>query len=170
MTLTSSLEQIVVRSGALDFRRASHYVVELAEDLADCYRSHAFHGAVSPANTWLDPSGRLHLGEREAELSHYYLAPEQALHGQKLDEKTDVYSLGATFFFCLTGEPPFARGSVSEILLQHQVAEPPRLEERRPETPVELAKLCAHMLMKDRTMRCPSVQHVIATVSEWLAT
>jgi serine/threonine protein kinase len=88
MTLTSSLEQIVVRSGALDFRRASHYVVELAEDLADCYRSHAFHGAVSPANTWLDPSGRLHLGEREAELSHYYLAPEQELFSKVVDGRS----------------------------------------------------------------------------------
>jgi eukaryotic-like serine/threonine-protein kinase len=168
MTTYSTLTQIVERAGPLDFRRSSRYVMQLAADLIEFYRSHPFHGSVSPANTYLDQGGRLHLGSPDAQLSHYYIAPEEILSHQECDERTDIYNLGATFYFCVAGEPPFTEGSVSEILLQHHLAEPPRLQDRRPEIPDELAALCSHMLAKDRAMRCPSAQHVIAVLREWL--
>ena len=163
-----TLTQIVHRAGPLDFVRSSRYVVQLAEELVEFYRSHPFHGGVSPHNTTLDESGRLHLGPPGGQLSPHYVAPEQSLSQQTLDERTDIYSLGATFTFCLTGEPPFTGGLVSEILAQHHLSQLPNLQERRPEIPDELASLCRHMLTKDRTQRCPSAEHVIAALRKWL--
>lgn len=168
MTAPSTLTQIVERAGPLDFVRSSRYVVQLAEDLVDFYQSHTFHGGVSPNNATLDVSGRLHLGPPGGELSPHYIAPEQSLSHQILDVRTDMYSLGATFTFCLTGEPPFTDGLVSEILLQLHLSEPPNLKERRPGIPEELASLCSHMLTKDRTLRCPSAEYVIAVLRAWL--
>ena len=49
-----------------------------------------------------------------------YLAPEQALDSHAVDIRADIYSLGATFYFLLTGSPPFPEGSVAQKLIWHQ--------------------------------------------------
>ena len=53
-----------------------------------------------------------------------YLAPEQALNSHEADSRSDIYSLGCTLYFLLTGSPPFPEGSISERLLKHQTAKP----------------------------------------------
>ncbi len=53
-----------------------------------------------------------------------YIAPEQARDSHNIDVRADLYSLGCTLYFLLTGQPPFSRGSVTEKLLQHQFDEP----------------------------------------------
>jgi serine/threonine protein kinase len=54
-----------------------------------------------------------------------YMAPEQALDFHSADTRADIYSLGCTLFFLLTGVPPFAGGNLAEKLMSHQQAEPP---------------------------------------------
>src|SRR5207247_3952084 len=49
-----------------------------------------------------------------------YLAPEQALDSHSVDIRADIYSLGATFYFCLTANPPFSEGTVAQKLIWHQ--------------------------------------------------
>ncbi|MBL8799369.1 MAG: serine/threonine protein kinase, partial [Planctomycetia bacterium] len=82
-----------------------------------------------------------------------YIAPEQARNAHKVDIRADLYSLGCTFYYLLTGRPPFTEGSAIEKLLMHQLDEPPRLEEVRPEVPRDVAAI-VHKLMakapKDR--------------------
>ncbi len=53
-----------------------------------------------------------------------YLAPEQALDSHGVDIRADIYSLGATFYFCLTGRTPFAEGTVAQKLIWHQTRQP----------------------------------------------
>ena len=53
-----------------------------------------------------------------------YLAPEQALDSHAVDIRADIYSLGATFYFCLTGRTPFAEGTVAQKLIWHQTRQP----------------------------------------------
>ena len=78
-----------------------------------------------------------------------YISPEQARDPRTADARSDIYSLGCTFFFMLTGRPPFPEGTVLQKLLQHQGDEPPDIRHFRPEVPEEAARLLRKMLAKD---------------------
>ncbi|MBL8793175.1 MAG: protein kinase [Planctomycetia bacterium] len=77
-----------------------------------------------------------------------YLAPEQAVDFHSADIRSDIYSLGCTLYFLLTGEPPFPGTTLAEKLLKHQQAAPPALEKRRPEVPKGLPSVFRKMLAK----------------------
>jgi len=75
-----------------------------------------------------------------------YLAPEQARDPGLVDIRADIYSLGCTLYFLLTGRPPFRGGSLLHKLLQHQTAERPRVRDVRPEVPEELDAVVQRMM------------------------
>jgi serine/threonine-protein kinase len=77
-----------------------------------------------------------------------YLAPEQALDPRGVDVRADIYSLGCTFFFLLSGRPPFHGGTEAQKLLQHQQQEPPAIEGLRAEVSPAVASLLRRMLAK----------------------
>ena len=62
-----------------------------------------------------------------------FIAPEQARDSHNSDIRADLYSLGCTLYFLLTGQPPFPNGSLTEKLLQHQLDEPPAVDKVRRE-------------------------------------
>jgi WD40 repeat protein/serine/threonine protein kinase len=77
-----------------------------------------------------------------------YIAPEQARDSHHADIRADLYSLGCTLYFLLTGKPPFPGGSLSEKLLKHQLREPQLVEEVRPEVPPGVAQLVRKLMAK----------------------
>ena len=77
-----------------------------------------------------------------------YMAPEQIQDSSLVDIRADVYSLGCTLHYLLTGQPPFPGGSVMQKILQHQEAAPPSLAHARPDVPDELDALVRRMLAK----------------------
>ena len=78
-----------------------------------------------------------------------YISPEQARDPRIVDVRSDIYSLGCTFFYMLTGRPPFPEGTVLQKLLQHQGDEPPNIQEFRPEMPEQLSEVFKKLLAKD---------------------
>ncbi len=83
----------------------------------------------------------LHAGREQGMLigTADYIAPEQSRDPRLVDIRADIYSLGCTFYYLLTGQPPFPGTSLMQKILQHQQEEPPSVLRLRPEVPEELA-------------------------------
>jgi serine/threonine protein kinase/WD40 repeat protein len=82
-----------------------------------------------------------------------YIAPEQISDARRADIRADIYSLGCTFYYLLTGGPPFHATSLYEILQAHHSMDALPLNLARPEVPIELAALVAMMMAKEPERR-----------------
>lgn len=82
-----------------------------------------------------------------------YIAPEQATDAHQADIRADIYSLGCTLYFLLTGQPPFIGGSMLDKLHAHKTCEPTPIRLQRPEVPEELAAVLERMMAKDPAER-----------------
>jgi hypothetical protein len=78
-----------------------------------------------------------------------YVAPEQATDARTADTRADVYSLGCTLYFLLTGRPPFVEDTPVKLVLAHIEKEPRPLHELRADVPPELSAVVDRMLAKD---------------------
>jgi serine/threonine-protein kinase len=97
-----------------------------------------------------------------------YLAPEQAINSQQVDSRADIYGLGCTFYFLLTGQPPFPEGSIAERLLKHQREEPTSLFHLRPDIPRSLVDLFRRMTIKSPDDRIQFASVVEGELNAWL--
>ncbi|MBY0524212.1 MAG: SUMF1/EgtB/PvdO family nonheme iron enzyme [Gemmataceae bacterium] len=77
-----------------------------------------------------------------------FMAPEQADDARTVDIRADLYSLGCTFFYLLTGQVPFPGGSFIEKVVRHRSAVPPRVEDLRRDVPAEFCAVAARLLAK----------------------
>jgi eukaryotic-like serine/threonine-protein kinase len=96
-----------------------------------------------------------------------FLAPEQAADSRRADARSDLYSLGCTLYYGLTGEVPFPDGTRVEKLLRHRLEAPQPLEQLRPDVPVGLCAVVARLMAKQPADRYPSAAAVAAALSPW---
>jgi hypothetical protein len=82
-----------------------------------------------------------------------YIAPEQTLDAARADIRADIYSLGCTLYYLLTGSPPFKGRSQFELLQAHHSTEATPLDRLRADVPAELAAVVAKMMAKDPARR-----------------
>jgi serine/threonine protein kinase len=82
-----------------------------------------------------------------------FLAPEQAVDARTADIRADIYSLGCTLYFLLTGGPPFPGEGYANIVMAHQSIEATPLNRVRRDVPAELARVVAKMMAKDPRQR-----------------
>ena len=182
------LHQIVVAQGPLDYDTAADYIAQVANGLQHAHEMGLVHRDIKPANCLVDQHNTvklLDLGlaklteDDQASLTMAneenvlgtadYLAPEQALNSHEADSRSDIYSLGCTLYFLLTGSPPFPEGSISERLLKHQTARPESIFKARPDAPPSLVDICETMMAKKPDDRFQSAGEVAAQLKEWLA-
>jgi serine/threonine protein kinase len=169
----SSLQEIVKKNGPMDVTRACHYVRQAALGLEHAHQqANLVHRDIKPGNILVDRSGvvkvldmglaRFFNDEEDILTKKYdenvlgtadYLAPEQALDSHGVDIRADIYSLGATFFFMLTGKTPFGEGTVAQKLIWHQTRPPKALTEFRSDVPPALQQVLNKMMAKEPSRR-----------------
>jgi serine/threonine protein kinase len=177
----------VKAEGPLDVREAADYIRQAAVGLHYAHEEGLVHRDVKPANLMLDKRGTikiLDLGlalddEEDASLTREhnekvlgtadYLAPEQARDSHKADRRSDVYALGCTLFYLLTGKPPFATGSLGERIRAHMSTPPPNLLESRADVLPALAELYFRMMEKHPEARPQTAKEVADALDAWLA-
>ena len=94
----------------------------------------------------------------------FYMSPEQARGNRDLTFHTDLYALGATLFYLITGRPPFHQGTPVEILIKHCNEAPPVLRDLAPTCPLEVSNLVARCLAKNPRERFSSYGELIAAL------
>jgi serine/threonine protein kinase len=100
-----------------------------------------------------------------------YLAPEQILSSEEVDARADIYSLGATLYFLLTGKPPFPEAALDHHkLIWHLTRHPKPIRLFRPEVPAALAARVERMMAKNVHYRYPSALDVAKVLSPWTQT
>ena len=180
------LSQIVEAEGPMDYKRAARYIAEAADALQHAHSVGLVHRDVKPSNLLInekDVMKVLDLGLALFKEEDYsltvaynekilgtadYLAPEQARNSHEVDHRADVYGLGCSLYFILTGHPPFPEGTLAERILCHQKTEPADIRKDRPDCPVELLQICKAMMVKDRDKRIQTCRQVAASLRAWL--
>ncbi len=183
-----SFQEIVAARGPLSIERAAHYVAQAASGLQHAHERGLVHRDVKPANLLLDRGGVVKLldlglarffhddaddltrqhGGKSVLGTADYVAPEQARDSHGADIRADVYSLGCTFYFLLTGTPPFhARKSLGQKLMAHQAEQPASVRASRPEVSQELAAVLEKMLEKAPEDRYQTPAELFDALEPW---
>lgn len=183
-----SLQDLVNRHGPLTIERAAHYISQSAAGLQHAHEAGLVHRDVKPGNILIDRSGTIKLldlglarffeAKGNDDLTQKfddkavlgtadYIAPEQAVNSSRVDIRADIYSLGCTLHFLLTGKPPFEGGTMVEKLMCHQGQEPPEICTLRPEVPAELAEVLSRTMRKRADERYQTPAELIPALSPW---
>ena len=99
-----------------------------------------------------------------------FIAPEQAIDATTVDHRADLYSLGCTFYFLLTGRAPFPDGTSVEKLAKHQTAQPWPLEQIRRGVPAEVLGIVRRLMEKKPDQRFQTAQEVVEALAGVLET
>jgi serine/threonine protein kinase len=176
------LSRMVKAKGALPVGHACNVVYQAALGLQHAHEEGLVHRDIKPGNLMLSRSGNkstikildfgLAKASREEKLDGAltsegqalgtpdFIAPEQIVNAPNVDVRADIYSLGATLYYLLTGRPPFQATSLYDIYQAHISRDADPLNLIRPEVPVELAALVAKMMAKERGRRFQSPKQV----------
>ncbi|MBI2806569.1 MAG: protein kinase [Planctomycetes bacterium] len=163
----ANLLEIVQASGPLSVLRACHYIQQAALGMQHAHESNLVHRDIKPGNILVDRTGLVKLldlglalsfAEEDEQLTKKhddgtlgtadYLSPEQAMDSHDVDIRTDIYSLGVTFYFLLTGRAPFEGLQVAQKLLAHQMKQPRPISEYRKDVPAGVLAIIDKMMAK----------------------
>jgi serine/threonine-protein kinase len=180
----SDLSRLIRESGPLPAGQACEYVRQAALGLQHAHERGLVHRDIKPANLFVswDKSGTAVVKILDMGLARIqsadgtakgltqtgqvmgtpdYLAPEQAMDAHTADIRSDLYSLGCTLYYLLTGKPPFSGDSLAQVLLKHQMAEPEAPTGGWGEIPSSVRKVLRKLLAKEPADRFQTPQELV---------
>src|ERR1022692_2673129 len=164
----ANLHDFIRRNGTVTPERAAHYIRQAALGLQHAHEAGLVHRDIKPGNLLIDRQGVVkildmglarffHEGSaafiKEYEVGYIigtgdYIAPEQIVDS-RVDIRADIYSLGGTMYYLLTGKSPFQDGTNSQKIMWHQVRHPKSLKLVRPDVPAALVEVFEKMIAKE---------------------
>ncbi|CAN5579394.1 hypothetical protein BH23PSE2_BH23PSE2_11190 [soil metagenome] len=172
------LDKRLDREGRLAPDEALRITRQIAEGLAAAHARGVVHRDLKPANVLIDGDGNAYVNDFGVARSLVssgltqsgavvgtpdYLSPEQA-RGEAVDPRSDLYALGLMLYEMLTGELPFAGGTVAETLGQRMVRTPAPVTSKRPELPKWIARLLDKLLRPQPAHRFRDARQLIAAI------
>jgi eukaryotic-like serine/threonine-protein kinase len=184
-----NLHDFVRRNGPLSPLRTAHYLRQAALGLAHAQTADLVHRDIKPSNMLLDRNGCVKLLDmglaqffdegnssfvKEFENGYVigtadYLAPEQVIDSQ-VDIRADIYSLGCTGYFLLTGRSPFQEGTSHQKMLWHQVRMPKPITKYRQDIPEGLLRIIECMMAKEPERRYQTPVELAEVLADFTAT
>jgi len=187
----SDLAVHIKDKGPMEFEKALDCILQAARGLEHAHSQGIVHRDIKPANLLLDVHGtikildmglaRFHEGGSSIPMAEAgaltqagsivgtvdYMSPEQAVDSRQADHSSDIYSLGATLYFLLTGRPMFESESLMSRLLEHRDSPPPSLCASRPDIPPQIDTIFHRMVAKKKEDRHPSMTDLIGDLTNW---
>ena len=171
-----NLADVVRREGPLSPERVLAIMKQVVSALAEAHEAGIIHRDVKPSNILLTAKGQAKVADfglakrpgTDASVTltgarlgtPLYFPPEMA-RGKPADARSDLYSLGATFYHLLAGRPPFEGQSTAELVLQHAEARVPPLAEAAPGAPRDLCRAVHRLLRKNPSERYQSAMDLL---------
>jgi Protein kinase domain len=176
-----TLRDRVERAGPLPPRLATKLLQEVAWALGAAHQRGVIHRDVKPDNIMIERATEravvtdfgIALGSRAGKAESpgsvtgtaRYMSPEQAC-GEPVDARSDLYSLGATFFYALTGRAPFEAANLPAIITKHVYEPAPQVVALRPEVPAKLSTVVDRLLRKAPSERFQTADDLARVAGE----
>lgn len=176
----SDLSALVKKNGPFPVAQAVNYILQAAKGLEYAHAEGVVHRDIKPANLLLDKKGtvkildmglaRIHGDVGQAELTASgavmgtvdFMAPEQAMSTKTADAKADIYSLGCSLYYLLTGKATYDGETLMAKLIAHREQPIPDLRAICPQVPDQVEAIFKKMVAKKIEDRYPTMTAVIA--------
>ena len=175
-----SLARAIKREGKIKVLEALGIINDVASALSVAHQKSIVHRDIKPENIMINTNGEIKLMDfglarvldvasnlsRTGDIlgTPYYLSPEQA-QGQRVDGRADIYSLGVTLYYMLSGKKPFEGDTTLAIILKHINEKPPLITQANPEIPECISNVINKMLEKDPAQRYQSTDELIDAIN-----
>lgn len=179
-----NLREAVAANGPLSIEKTLRYTMQIADALDHASQRNVIHRDIKPSNILITSTGKVKLVDmglaRMVRLdtadpdltasgmtlgTFDYISPEQARDPRQADVRSDLYSLGCTMYFMLTGAPPFPDGNAFEKLLHHRERKRPDPRKGRSDVPAELASLIRKLMSPTPSQRFQSPGELMAAMT-----
>ena len=175
-----TLKQYMEKKGVLNWRETLHFTIQIAKALEHAHSRGIVHRDIKPHNIMILKNGSVKVADfgiarvssaqstltREALGSVHYISPEQA-KGSRVDNRSDLYSLGVVMYEMLTGRPPYDGVTPVSVAIKHINAGAPMPSELNPNIPGGLEQITMHAMCANLDERYSSATEMLYDLEEF---